>query len=798
MKKILISSKRSLPWLVCGTLLLPLPLRAEELTLTLASGWNLLNSPLQAEEATVTAVLAPLLADTTSVWKWAANTWAVLLPTEADGGKAYAAAKGFSPLLTLNSGEGFWLLMAQPHELTLGGQYPGDPALALPPGWNLVGLKGQAAAAVADIVAAQGGEIVSLWGWTGASWAVSLPGMADLGEQYAISKGFTQLTTIHPLQGFWVNVAPASATTTTTTTVPTTTTTTTLPPPPKECAIGPKSGDGQLDMVRALGNQLVVGPDNHEVRLRGINFENIVWEFEVDGLENHHGQEAFAEVKAAGLNAVRFMLSAAAFEDPADPTQFRQEAWQWLDHNVEWACQQDLYLLLDMQGYPGMVDGAEVQPIFDHTDLALRDSLRLRLKNLWQAIAQRYQHEPTVVGYDLLNEPVTTESGDWPLLAQEVATAIRAKDAHHLLVVEHTERLAGLSWGEGDYVPDKLFFTLDDNNYMVDFHFYAPLFYTHQYLFGSGMGEGGAYPDPAHTGLDMPGTAAGRSDNPWTPAGESAWTLYQGVPFVVDDPGITHAFPFFECGANSGTVAFDDFEVYELACADAPAAAAKRLLFADPVVINEVYATGALPHTDDPFPAIAQYWLPAPAAGETASHGLASQGHLGPSAIMVTGVKGAYELRNEALRLQVRQGCGYRLDAWLRGEAVSGQGCRMGLEFRTFGSGEGLPAFDKAFVEAELDIWAAAAKKLAVPVNVGEFGTARLTFAGDRGGDRWLLDVAELLETRGFNYFVFGYHSPEFGLYPGAVIDPINPAARNEALWSTLQEMVTTKGASPQ
>ncbi len=44
-----------------------------------------------------------------SVWKWVSSSWAVYLPGQTDGGLSYAKQKGFSPLQTINPGEGFWV-----------------------------------------------------------------------------------------------------------------------------------------------------------------------------------------------------------------------------------------------------------------------------------------------------------------------------------------------------------------------------------------------------------------------------------------------------------------------------------------------------------------------------------------------------------------------------------------------------------------------------------------------------------------------------------------------------------------
>ena len=82
---------------------------------------------------------------------------------------------------------------------------PENPAIpVLTSGWNLIGLKG-----TATISADSLGAVISVWKWVdinGAkAWAVYIPGDDDKGAAYATSKGFGQLATINPGEGFWVN-----------------------------------------------------------------------------------------------------------------------------------------------------------------------------------------------------------------------------------------------------------------------------------------------------------------------------------------------------------------------------------------------------------------------------------------------------------------------------------------------------------------------------------------------------------------------------------------------------------------
>jgi aryl-phospho-beta-D-glucosidase BglC (GH1 family) len=83
-------------------------------------------------------------------------------------------------------------------------------------------------------------------------------------------------------------------------------------------------------------------------------------------------------------------------------------------------------------------------------------------------MARHYRNEPTVLGYDLLNEPIPNYPGYQELhpalepLYKRVAQAIRAVDTHHVLI------LGGAVW-DGDF---SVFGPPFDNNTIYQFHQY--------------------------------------------------------------------------------------------------------------------------------------------------------------------------------------------------------------------------------------------------------------------------------------------------------------------------------------
>ncbi len=165
--------------------------------LNAGAGWSLLSSLIPFQ-------VGAHLADQqkfTSAWKWEGGTWAVYLAGEGQPG-AYAASKGFANFTAINPGEGFWVNSKSDQQVTITGT-PALGELTFAPGWNLLGLKSTGASTVAELITGQSG-IVSIWKWENGTWAVSLPSEGNPGA-YAQSKGFNDLVTINPGEGFWVN-----------------------------------------------------------------------------------------------------------------------------------------------------------------------------------------------------------------------------------------------------------------------------------------------------------------------------------------------------------------------------------------------------------------------------------------------------------------------------------------------------------------------------------------------------------------------------------------------------------------
>ena len=120
--------------------------------------------------------------------------------------------------------------------------------------------------------------------------------------------------------------------------------------------------------------------------------------------DTYIGEDDVRFIKSVGFNTIRiplhwdlFMTSDGAIEGPG---------WALLDRVVGWAKAAGLYVIVDLHAAPGGQTGINHDdgPGYPVMFYVPRDrNLTVRL---WQAIAKRYAGDPTILGYDLLNEPI--------------------------------------------------------------------------------------------------------------------------------------------------------------------------------------------------------------------------------------------------------------------------------------------------------------------------------------------------------------------------------------------------------
>ena len=160
---------------------------------------------------------------------------------------------------------------------------------------------------------------------------------------------------------------------------------------------------------------------------------------------------------------------------------FKEEGFALFDTFLSWCKTYGLDVVLDLHATPGAQNSG---PISDSDGQARLWTEPVPYQDMtveiWEEIARRYVNEPAIIGYDLINEPVTPDeqlvNGQQDLrdLYGRLRDAIRLIDPNHILFIE------GNYYATHFYLLDPAF----DDNMVYAFHKYwnAPNVGTIQYL----------------------------------------------------------------------------------------------------------------------------------------------------------------------------------------------------------------------------------------------------------------------------------------------------------------------------
>ncbi len=180
--------------------------------------------------------------------------------------------------------------------------------------------------------------------------------------------------------------------------------------------------------------------------------------------ENYVTREDIRFIKQSGFNSVRVPFSYRLFVSDAGPTKLEGEGYRLLDNVVAWSKAEKLYVILDMHAAPGGQTGDNIDDSWGYPFLFESPESQDLTVKIWRKIAARYRNEPTVIGYDLLNEPIAHHfdaAGLNPKLEplyRKIVAGIREVDKNHVIF------LGGAQWNNnfkvfGPPFDDKLVYT---------------------------------------------------------------------------------------------------------------------------------------------------------------------------------------------------------------------------------------------------------------------------------------------------------------------------------------------------
>lgn len=161
-------------------------------------------------------------------------------------------------------------------------------------------------------------------------------------------------------------------------------------------------------------------------------------------------------IRQAGFNTVRVPLHYGLFlahhdrlgADSLEPIRFEGPGWDLVDRLIGWCRDAGLKVILDLHAAPGGQTGVNHD---DGTGFPLVLYLRReqhRTTEFWREMARRYADDPTVLGFELLNEPISTYNDEDALnprlepFYRQLTAAVRQVDPHHIIF------LAAAQWDQ--------------------------------------------------------------------------------------------------------------------------------------------------------------------------------------------------------------------------------------------------------------------------------------------------------------------------------------------------------------
>lgn len=148
----------------------------------------------------------------------------------------------------------------------------------------------------------------------------------------------------------------------------------------------------------------------------------------------------FALIAEMGFDHVRLPINARVLMD--DAGHLLENGFALVERAVGWGRRHGLRVLLDLHGAPGGQTGTNIDDSRrGKPELFMDDRYREQTIALWEELVRRYRDDETVLGYDLLNEPLPHE---WQYvyndalveLYRDLTAAIRAIDDRHLIMYE--------------------------------------------------------------------------------------------------------------------------------------------------------------------------------------------------------------------------------------------------------------------------------------------------------------------------------------------------------------------------
>lgn len=158
-------------------------------------------------------------------------------------------------------------------------------------------------------------------------------------------------------------------------------------------------------------------------------------EFLYNWRKNFMSEGDVHRIREDGFNTIRIPLHSKYFKSDND------EGFELIDQLSKWCRQEHIYIILMLESGIGGFTGEASDDGPGYPWLLKDAGMQQHVNEVWHRIATHYKDDPTILGYDLMNEPLLW-TGYLPMEGliepeyRRVTAAIRQVDSHHMIILQ--------------------------------------------------------------------------------------------------------------------------------------------------------------------------------------------------------------------------------------------------------------------------------------------------------------------------------------------------------------------------
>ncbi|MBN2276053.1 MAG: cellulase family glycosylhydrolase [Bacteroidales bacterium] len=216
-------------------------------------------------------------------------------------------------------------------------------------------------------------------------------------------------------------------------------------------------------------SETITNPSGFAI-MRGVNLSH--WLSQDFGWEPKYAyinENDIRFIDSIGYDHVRIPVDEMELWDTAGKPN--EVAFGYLTGCLDWCAKFDLKAIVDLHIVRAHHFNAANE---GGTNILWTDSTaQNNLINIWEQLSERLRHYPNdMVAYEILNEAVAPDPGDWNRLLNKAIKTIRKSEPDRVIIA------GGNMW----QIPENLKYLEvpeDDRNIILSFHTYTPLAFTH-------------------------------------------------------------------------------------------------------------------------------------------------------------------------------------------------------------------------------------------------------------------------------------------------------------------------------